>query len=66
MGVARTTCCPGRAQRAGGHLKISLNHGRKGCGLPPVAFGHPDNKLSGPPESIRRRGNFDFEHVVNG
>jgi hypothetical protein len=41
----------GRAQRTGGRWKIPLEQGREVVGSPPVAFGHPDNKLSGPPKT---------------
>jgi len=42
--------------RAGGHRKISLeDESRDSLWSPPVACGHPDNKLSGPPTDMQRR-----------
>jgi hypothetical protein len=45
--VARTTCCPGArsAQEAAVNVRM--------LGRLLVAFGHPDNKLSGLPEFLR-------------
>jgi hypothetical protein len=48
--VARTTCCPGARSAQEVTEELALRWMERPLGSPPVACGHPDNKLSGPPK----------------
>ena len=50
--VARATCCPGMLTRRRSINRYSPRGWIEYLRSPPVAFGHPDNKLAGPPDHV--------------